>query len=280
VSRFEVGSSGFATLHVRSLQRPRASLRLLGLSRDVQPFALVVLDEVEPFARDLTELASASPPACGRSQAEEAKEGLARCGEVLAALAASSPEGLLPALTAITERHELQHQIDGPHLPLSRAVRRRLAGFNDDAQKRVNRELSAYLVEIVADAASPSLGLIHLLRFAVLSRGTAEHHVAMIALEALSKRSMGRGALATAEAGRAFAELAAMDDEALRARASEAWEGLFGGSLPEVTRARDAHARSMKVGYEERTAGIDRRGEPASSRPTPSRWPAATRGAR
>ncbi|HZF49725.1 MAG TPA: hypothetical protein VE093_13795 [Polyangiaceae bacterium] len=229
------GSKRFATLHVRQLGRRRMGHRLLGLSRDVQPFALVVLDEVEPFGRELADLAAASPPACGASASEAAREGLERCGAVLAGAFGQAPEKLAAAVLAVTERHELQHQVDGPHLPTARAVSRKLAGLSDEEIDRVNRELSAYLSELTMEGAPASLGLMHLLRFALLGRGV-EHLVAIIAFEALAKRPMGRGSIAAIELSKAFEELSSLPDEALRARAAEAWAELFGGTLPDLER--------------------------------------------
>lgn len=228
-------SKKFATLHVRQLGRRRMGHRLLGLSRDVQPFALVVLDEVEPFGQELADLASTSPPACGVSASEPAREGLERCGEVLAGAFAQAPAKVAAAVLAVTERHELQHQVDGPHLPTARAVSRKLAGISDEEIDRVNRELSAYLSELTAEGAPASLGLIRLLRFALLGRGV-EHLVAIIAFEALAGRPMGRGERAALELSRAFSELSALPDEALRARATEVWGELFGGTLPSLER--------------------------------------------
>lgn len=228
-------SKQFATLHVRQLGRRRMGHRLLGLSRDVQPFALVVLDEVEPFGQELADLAAASPPVCGISASEAAREGLERCGEILASAFGKGPDKLTAAVLAVTERHELQHQVDGPHLPTARAVSRKLAGVSDDEIDRVNRELSAYLSELTADGAPASLGLIRLLRFALLGRGV-EHWVAIIAFEALAGRPMGRGSFAALELSKAFSELSALSDEALRARAAEVWGELFGGTLASLER--------------------------------------------
>lgn len=232
-----VSTKKFATLHVRHLGRRRMAQRLLGLSRDVQPFALVVLDEVEPFAKELSELAAASPPTCGESASEAAREGLERCGAVLAAaFAQKPPEEVQAAVLATTERHELQHQVDGPHLPVARAVRRRLAGLSEEDVGRVNRELSAYLTELTAEGAPASLGLLRLLRFALIFRGV-ENHVALLAFEALAGRPMGRGSFAAAEVARAFDELAALPEAELRTRAAKVWGDLFGGSLPILERA-------------------------------------------
>jgi hypothetical protein len=240
------GSSRFATLHVRSISARRTSHARLGFSRDLQPFALVVLDETAPFELFLANMAAASPPTCGESADAAAQEGLLRCGEVLAALwagaappsteAGGAPGGLHPALIALTERHELQHQIDGPHLPIAAAVERHLAAASDNTKELVNRELSAYIAEITAEGAPPKLGLVHLVRFALANRGGAEHHVALIALAALRGHEVRRAARRTdpAEVTAAFVELAALDDVELRARAASAWRSLFGADLPAI----------------------------------------------
>ncbi len=245
VRRFAAGRADLAALHVRRLGRARDGHLRLGFSRDLQPFALIVLDELEPYAEEMTKLGAANPPSCSERGAAAAggdagaEEALARCGEALGRALAAAPGGLLPALTLSTERHEIQHQLDGPHLAMASLVLRRMAGYADDAQRRVNRELSAYVAELTTEGASPRLGLIHLARFALLSRGGAEHHVALIAFEALTGRDVrdGRGRVDRGAVGAAFGELAAEDDGALRNRAARAWGELFGGGLAELEEA-------------------------------------------
>jgi hypothetical protein len=236
VTRFAAGRTELAALHVRQLGSRRDGHQRLGFSRDLQPFALIVLDELEPFDKELTELGSATPPRC-TDRAEvppDAVEGLAHCGEALGRVLAASPGGLLPQLTATTERHELQHQLDGPHLPMASLVLRRLGAYADEAQERVNRELSAYVAELTTEGGSPRLGLIHLARFGLLGRRGTEHHVAVIAFEALSGREVRDrdGRVDRGKLGEVFSELCAEDDAALRGRAARAWRELFGGELP------------------------------------------------
>lgn len=237
VRMFLVGARPYATLHVERLGAPRGSHLRLGFSRDLQPFALVVLDETRPFEADLAAQALASPPSCGASDDAAAQEGLQRCGEALRALLERLPSGLGPAITAMTERHELQHQIDGPHLPLAGAVQRRLTGYSDESQARVNRELSAYVAEMTASDAPPLLGLIHLARFALMGRRSAEHQVAVIALSVMTDRVARRPmrGVDVSEASAAFAELAALEEDVLRARAASAWRALFGVDLPAIS---------------------------------------------
>lgn len=238
VRRFDVDGEAFATLHVRRIDVRDAGSRLLGFSRDIQRFALVDLDEASSFESSLAENALAEPPLCEDIEHEAAGPGLARCGKVLAELLRTLPDGLTPAIVATTDRHELQHQIDGPHLPLSSAVLARLGGRHPRLQQRVNRELSAYVAELTAPDAPPTVGLIHLVRFA-LQGGGYLHHVAMIAFEAMVDRPLDDGAggpdhRAVADA---FAQLAALPEDILRQRAADAWEALFGQPLAPVASA-------------------------------------------
>lgn len=235
VRRFEVDGRRYATLHVRRIDDREAGTRLLGFSRDAQRFALVDLAEASQFETSLATAALADPPLCDSLVEPSAEVGLRRCGETLVALVKALPEGLAPAIVAVTDRHELQHQIDGPHLVMASAVMERLAGMGDGLQTRVNRELSAYVAELTDAEAPPLLGLIHLVRFALQARGYL-HHVAMLALEAMVDRPLGDGIggpdrRAVADA---FAELAALDPDALRARAAKAWAALYGDELAVV----------------------------------------------
>src|SRR5262249_20123951 len=129
----------------------------------------------------------------GAAKPEHAAE-VARCAAALGKLRERLGADLDKALTIATERHELQHQIDGPHLPLSSAVAELLARFADEAQDRANRELSAYIAEMTAMDAPPQLTLVHLFPFAITARGGAEHRVAILLLETLSGKKLRFGA--------------------------------------------------------------------------------------
>ncbi|MCA9541861.1 MAG: hypothetical protein KC620_23350, partial [Myxococcales bacterium] len=237
VHRYAAGGRDYATLHVRRMGGADGSTSLLGFSRDVQPFALVDLDEADDFETALASSALEDPPRCEDARRADGNEGLLRCGEVLAELLRADPRGLAPALIALTDRHELQHQIDGPHLRMASAVLDRLGHRSEALQDRVNRELSAYVAEMTTPAASPRLGLVHLVRFALNGDRGALFHIAVLAFEALGDTSLvdedarlDRSALTAT-----FVRLAALDEDALRARAAEAWGDLYGGSLAEVT---------------------------------------------
>lgn len=230
------GRTAYATLHVRALFGGRAHGARLGFSRDLDPYALVVLDEIESADKEYRDAASKESPSCGMALDGDAQRALRRCGDALSSL---TSDKLKDQLVTMTERHELQHQIDGPHLPLASHILRRMPGYHEDAQGRANRELSAYLAELTSDA-PPKLGLVHLIPFALVARGGAEHHVAVIVLTALTGRKVPRVDRAegvdAAELAAAIDELFAMDDATLRARAADVWRDAFGKKLPELTR--------------------------------------------
>ena len=232
----KAGGSSFATLHVRALSGGHGHASLLGFSRDRDAFALVVIDEIEAAEKDYRDALSKDSPTCGLALDADANRALRKCGDELAELAGDK---LREQLTVMTERHELQHQIDGPHLPIASQILKRMPRYHEDAQGRANRELSAYLAELTSDA-PPKLGLVHLVPFALIARGGAEHHVAVIVLSALSGRSVPKldrlEGVDSAELATAIDELFALDDATLRKRARELWKDAFGKKLPEVSR--------------------------------------------
>ena len=233
VRRWSVGDTPFATLHVKALGTLRAGHRLglLGFSRDQQLFALVVLDAGDTHLSDLDDMAASEPPRCGETFYGAADEASRRCGAMLKAMLAR-PDAA-QAVIASVERHELQHQIDGPLLRLAAPVRRKLAGYTDAAVERANRELSAYVAQLTMEASPVHIGLVLPFRFALLTGRGTYHHAAVLTMEALVGRSVrdDRGAVAADELRAAFDELAALDDAALRVRATAAWETLFGDEL-------------------------------------------------
>ncbi|MEZ4307142.1 MAG: hypothetical protein R3F14_03745 [Polyangiaceae bacterium] len=189
VHGYRVGGDRFATLIVEPMTG--GGRVHLGFSRDQDPFALVLRSEIDAYA----ERVSAEGAGCHAGKAEgEQAAALARCDVELAKLRRRLGVGMAQAVLSATERHELQHQIDGPHLPLSGEVAELLAGFSDEAQDRANRELSAYIAEMTAEGAPPQLTLVHLFPFGVVARGGAEHRVAVLLLETLSGRKLRFGA--------------------------------------------------------------------------------------
>lgn len=214
----------YALLAVRRLGGARDGHGRLGFSRDHQPFALVVLDEIEPYAVSLAELAKREPPSC--LEGDAASSELGRCGSVLLKLAPSYEQ-----VRRLVERHELQHQIDGPQLSHSPAVLEALAGYDDAAVDEVNRELSAYLAELTTERVSPKLALVHVMPFMSARPGSALRFVVELELRALSGRS---DAASPREFAAIFDELSALSDDALRERAHECYEELFDAELPKV----------------------------------------------
>ncbi len=185
----------YALLGVRRLGAARDNHDRLGFSRDHQPFALVVLDEVDAYASSL-------------------------------------PEQPKAPIRRLVERHELQHQIDGPELMRAPAVLKALLGYERAAIDQVNRELSAYLAELVTDGVSPKLALAHVMPFVGARAGSSLHFVVHLELAALAA---GRHGSPMAEnPQRIFEELSKLPDAELRARARHAYAGLFHTDLPDV----------------------------------------------
>ncbi len=237
--RFDVDGEVYATLHVRSLATRIASHRfgLLGLSRDVQPFALVAVDANAHHHDQLVAMGGdgESTARCGRAFEAEADAALERCGERLRAWL--EDPAVVEQLASQVERHELQHQIDGPILPLAGEVRDALAGFTKRARARVNRELSAYLAQLTAAETPPGLGLVMPLRFALLDQRGLYHRAAVLLFEVLGSTRVrdGRGRVDTARLSRVYEQLLRHDDEGLAALASDRWAATFHRDLPVVS---------------------------------------------
>jgi hypothetical protein len=108
---------------------------------------------------------------------------LLACGDLLASIARE--HDLRAALVTTTERHELQHAIDGPRPPRSSWLKDALALRPRNERDVVSRELDAYLAQATAPDPSPRLTIVRLVRMAHVGRRGAEHEVALLALEVL-----------------------------------------------------------------------------------------------
>src|SRR5262249_27392626 len=146
-----------------------------------------VLDEIDLETDAWMKTLDEGEPSCVRDYGTFGDPAFERCARLLADLAQQGD--LKDAQTVMTERHELQHQIDGPHLVTSPFVDKHMMGYTDDAIWRTNRELSAYIAEMTS-AAPPHLGLVHILPFALLANGGAEHHVGIILFHAMTNRDV------------------------------------------------------------------------------------------
>lgn len=215
----------YALLAVRRLGKARDNHDRLGFSRDHQPFALVVLDEIEGYSSSLDDFAQRDPAVCVDSGFPRPE--LATCGALLKRLSPS-----LQQVRWLVERHELQHQIDGPELKHSAAVLKALSGYERAAIDQVNRELSAYLSELVTEKVSPKLALVHVMGFLTSRPGSSLHFVVHLELAALASERH-KGAIAE-DPGAIFDELAALSDDELRGRARDAYNRLFGTELLDV----------------------------------------------
>jgi hypothetical protein len=237
VRRFDVAGDAFATLHVKRLDHIGPDQPLLGFSRDLQPFALINLEEVRSFEAELSDGAAERPPNCVSTSTLFALPGKAICSRVLGRVVTAHQAELGTLVATLTDRHELQHQIDGPHLPMASAVLDALAGKRSQAfMDRVNRELSAYTAELTATDSSPSLGLVHLFRFALSGDGQDLDHIARLILGELTGLWLytDAGKKDWAALTEAMSTLAALDDDTLRLRAHAAWESFYGHALPEL----------------------------------------------
>jgi hypothetical protein len=216
---------GYALLAVRRLGKARDNHDRLGFSRDHQPFALVVLDEIEAYSTSLDDFGRRDPATCIDTEAPLPE--LATCGAMLRKLSPS-----LQQVRRLVERHELQHQIDGPELAHAPAVLEALAGYEHAAIDQVNRELSAYMAELVTEGVSPKLALVHVMPFLHSRAGSALHFVIHLELAALAGE---RHELGLSDDPKAiFDELVALPDAELQKRARAAYERLFGADLLDV----------------------------------------------
>jgi hypothetical protein len=224
------GGREYSLLRVHQLGEGRASHQRLGFSRDVQAFALVDVDEVEADVNLIEKLAAHNPPTC--LDVEAPSELLVKCGE-LAKMLHPNAEAVL----AITQRHELQHQIDGPHLPQASAVLDEMRQYTDEAATEVNRELSAYLAELTANESSPKIGLVKTLPFTYTKATTGLYHIGWLQYEALAGRRLRNDDREQSfrQLTSLFERLTKMPDAELSKLARNAHRRLFGGTLDDVT---------------------------------------------
>ena len=230
VHGYRVGKDRFATLLVDAMTVDHHSH--LGFSRDQDPFALVERSEIKWYSEQFTKGEST----CGRGREGVTQANVDRCDSALRKQLGALGDRLETAILAGTERHELQHQIDGPHLPLAGRVIDLLEGYDPSAQDRVNREASAFLAELTTKSIAPKLTLVMLAQhiFGSQEQKGVYAKTAIVVLEALSGRSIRRGSFVDGDKFWAvYDKLFEEDDDKLRARAKEAWEEMFDTKLPQ-----------------------------------------------
>ncbi|MBW2528340.1 MAG: hypothetical protein JRI23_29460 [Deltaproteobacteria bacterium] len=163
VRRFEADGEAVAALHVRRLDRLNIAGSRLGAVRADEPFALVLLDSIERSVEQRLE-ALAERSSCGLtlrawSTAGTAAEIDALCSRTLERLADAEQlavaevdpdtvRAFVGRQIDATERHELQHQIDGPRLTVPPALYRATPWADDEAVRATARELSAHMAEL------------------------------------------------------------------------------------------------------------------------------------
>ncbi len=236
VRQYDVDGKPFATLRARRVGGSPASHGRLGFSRDSLPFALVLLEETEGHGETFAALVRMGYCIDATAMNAELYGGLDRCGKLLSDYGKDDPQRIADGVLIGTERHELQHQIDGPLLPLSTTVLSHMQGYAHSSQDRVNREVSAFLAEMTGKGAAPKVALEQLAQY-LLGRedlnGTYSK-AALICFEALSGKKVRRG---NRMDGKAFwdvyEELFLLEDDVLRSKARTAWEAEYDAELPE-----------------------------------------------
>lgn len=248
VQRYAVDGDAYATLHVRRLGGGRSDSSLLGFSRDLQRFAIVLLPELESFRDTLRDGAAADTPTC-QPERDSSKNLLGMlsggqsgvlCGQLLKRVVDGLGDDIDAQSAAVVDRHELQHQIDGPDLPMAGIVRRRVGRRGEDWRERVNREFSGYVAQMTAPDASPHLGVVHLARLAVGETGRRVYPAtAMLVLEAMTGHPIIEASGASvnrAEMAQAISALSGMSADAIRAKAAAVWAREYGLALPTISR--------------------------------------------
>ncbi|MCC6523585.1 MAG: hypothetical protein IT373_13090 [Polyangiaceae bacterium] len=179
-----------AALHVRRLDHLNIRGTRLGMVRRDEPFALVVLDVVERASERLRD--ALAEGRCGFD--DYAAQNLDRsCAATLRAVLAErgldterQPEEVRAALvavqTAATERHELQHQLDGEDLPIPSALYELVPWAGDDTLEVSTKELSALVAELAdGDDLGLTVSAVDVLGFA-LSPSHGRYHFAALAI--------------------------------------------------------------------------------------------------
>lgn len=248
IARFEVDGTEFATAHVRLLRGERFAHDRSGFVGEVQPLGLVVLDEIEAEFRRLRQRAIERD--CTRYvdvKSRDAQGAFKACADHLASFVEDEGDSLRDALVAVTERHELQHQIDGPGLNLAKPIQKRLNMFPPSFQDRSNRELSAFLGEMTAEGTAPRLAVLRIVPYA-FAYGRDDMHsfyqATVIALEGLTGLVIHKGSgvdgwVEFDKLEDAIDKLMSMSDDSLRKRAAETYDELFGVELPEIELRKD-----------------------------------------
>lgn len=204
---------------------------LLGLSRDHQPFSVVLVDEVSSHADELRRWAVATPPTCGQSNDPKTMAALRRCGLHLKQVVATSDEKLVSSQLNQAIRHELQHQLDGPTLPMaalrSPPAKRRSRRY----RKQLNREVSAFLAEAGGHLSDAKLALTTLLMLALQQQGGIHQAAAQAIFVELAPRGHQSGSSRSEVLVATYEALTRQSDTRLRMTIRNSWKRLYGRPL-------------------------------------------------
>jgi len=162
--RFTVDGQEVASIHLRSLDRVRFKGRWLGLVRGDMPFALIMLDQIEKHSRALFNALNETA-SCNTELSYLTVEAIdidAKCGsEILNQMRKMNldvdnrPEEAFQAIlernVLVTERHELQHLVDGDDLESPLALYELIPAASDDQVSLAMMELSAQTCELATD---------------------------------------------------------------------------------------------------------------------------------
>jgi hypothetical protein len=163
IARYSHDDREYGALRVRRLDSLNVGGTPLGYVRNDEPFAVVAQDEIDDHGRNRAESVFDSE-SCGVSAmwiGEYGDEADALCAKAVARIwreGKAEISTLEDAATAIvgavsrnTERHELQHQIDGQDLPIPAELFALVPLASDLQLERAAKELSAYLCELVSE---------------------------------------------------------------------------------------------------------------------------------
>jgi hypothetical protein len=183
IERVSTRVGGLGVLHLRRIDDLNIAGSTLGRVVQDEPFGLVELTEIEGHAATIA-AAIAGDGMCLSPgllleygmDAFGPWAALASCGRIVAGLVPSGEDGAPVeaaleaafdvALTASTQRHELQHLLDGDDLAVPSEAAMLLPNAPDRVLRSLAAELSAYLCELdTEDPVSAALSLADMLSF-------------------------------------------------------------------------------------------------------------------
>ena len=259
VHRFADRGRPYAALHVRRLDRLNLLGARLGATRRDEPFALVMVDVIAETVKDrLDSLAAASSCGFGRERVGDllddplAAIGVDEaCGAAIGALLAArgldlgrtaEPAQAAELLVALqidaTERHEIQHQVDGEELDVPRELFAFAPWADDEGLTLVSQEASAHLAELCGDDPLATAWRLADLTSFLLERGSRNPYrfaAALVVGHLRGRPVMDRmGNVAVGEVRALWADLAAHPADIAKSiapLARKAHEDLFGAPL-------------------------------------------------